>query len=92
MDGHKAVGIYEYVISWSLLLGIPAGLGLPNTVLRLLSEYRVKEDCGHLRGIVRGSQLLTILAGVLLCWFAGAFICVLNSFYSFTYANTPDSF
>src|SRR6476620_2284815 len=85
--GIREYGIYEYVISWSLLLGIPAGLGLPNTVLRLVSEYRVKEDWGHLRGIVRGSQLLTVLAGVLLSWFAAAFIWVLNSFYSFTYAT-----
>ena len=85
--GIREYGIYEYVISWSLLLGIPAGLGLPNTVLRLLSEYRVKEDWGHLRGIVRGSQLLTVLVGVLLGWFAATVIWVLNYFYSFTYAT-----
>ncbi len=41
--GKTEYGIYEYVLAWSLMLAIPAGLGLPRTVMRLLSEYRVKK-------------------------------------------------
>ncbi|NES42476.1 flippase [Moorena sp. SIO2C4] len=85
--GKTEYGIYEYVISWSMLLGIPAALGLPRTVLRLLSEYRVKEDWGHLRGLVRGSWLLTLLVGVLLSLGAAGVIWVLNSFHNFSYAT-----
>lgn len=55
--GKIEYGVYEYVVSWSLLLAIPAGLGLPRTALRLISEYRVKQDLGRLGGIVRGSLL-----------------------------------
>ena len=39
--GKTEYGIYEYVFAWTLLLAIPAGLGLPRTTLRLISEYRV---------------------------------------------------
>ena len=42
--GKTEYGIYEYVMAWSLLLGIFAGLGLARTNLRLISEYRVRED------------------------------------------------
>ena len=84
--GKTEYGIYQYVMSWSILLGIPAALGLPRTVLRLLSEYRVKEDWGHLRGLVRGSWLLTLLVGVLLGLGAAGVVWVLNSFHNFTYA------
>ena len=42
--GTTEYGIYEYVIAWSVLLAIPAGLGLPHTVLRFISEYRIKEE------------------------------------------------
>ncbi|MBO3457686.1 hypothetical protein G7B40_008605 [Aetokthonos hydrillicola Thurmond2011] len=36
--GRTEYGIYEYVMSWSLLLAIPAGLGLPHTILRLTTS------------------------------------------------------
>ncbi|WP_445249553.1 lipopolysaccharide biosynthesis protein [Microcoleus sp. OTE_8_concoct_300] len=85
--GKTEYGTYEYVISWSILLGIPAALGFPRTVLRLLSEYRVKEDWGHLRGLMRGSWLLTLWVGVLLGLGAAGVVWVLNSFHSFTYAT-----
>lgn len=85
--GKTEYGTYEYVISWSILLGIPAALGLPRTVLLLLSEYRVKEDWGHLRGLVRGSWLLTLLVGVLLGLGAAGVVWVLNSFHNFSYAT-----
>lgn len=34
--GRTEYGIYEFVMSCSLLLAIPASLGLPHTVLRLI--------------------------------------------------------
>ena len=85
--GKSEYGIYEYVISWSLLLSIPAGLGLPRTVLRLIPEYRVKQDWGRLGGIVRGSLLLTMVASFLLCLGSMGFILLLNHYGSFAYTR-----
>ena len=85
--GITEYGIYEYVIAWSVLLAIPAGLGLPRTVLRFVSEYRVKEEWGLLRGIVRSSWLITILASLLVSLLAAGVILLLNYYYPFAYAT-----
>ncbi|MCL2933237.1 MAG: oligosaccharide flippase family protein [Trichodesmium sp. MAG_R03] len=85
--GRTEYGIYEYVIAWSVLLTIPAGLGLPHTVLRFVSEYRVKEEWGLLWGIVRSSWLITILASLLVSLLAASVILLLNYYYPFAYAT-----
>lgn len=84
--GRSEYGIYEYVIAWSLLLAIPASLGLPRTVLRSISQYRVKREWGLARGIIRGSLFLTLGASILLCGGAIAAILFLDSYRHFTYA------
>ena len=84
--GKTEYGIYEYVIAWTLLLAIPAGLGLPRTTLRLISEYRVKQDWSSLRGILRGSWLLTLLSACLVCLITAIVIWSLNYFRNFIYA------
>lgn len=85
--GKTEYGIYEYVIAWSLLLAIPAGLGLPRTVMRLISEYRVRQDWGLLRGIVQGSWRLTVLVSLLLGLVATGIILLLNHYRGFVYAT-----
>ncbi len=85
--GRTEYGIYEYVIAWSVLLAIPAGLGLPHTVLRFVSEYRVKEEWGLLRGIIRSSWLITILASLLVSLLAASVILLLNYYHPFAYVT-----
>lgn len=84
--GVTEYGIYEYVISWSVLLSVPVGLGLPNTVLRLISEYRLRQEWGLLRGLVLGSWLVTFLVGLLLALGASTTILIVNHYHPFTYA------
>ncbi|GGA46170.1 oligosaccharide flippase family protein [Okeania sp. KiyG1] len=84
--GRTEYGIYEYVVAWSVLLAIPAGLGLPHTVLRFVSQYRVKEEWELLRGIVRSSWLMTILASLLVSLLAAGVILLLNYYHPFAYA------
>ncbi|MGB3511303.1 MAG: flippase [Microcoleaceae cyanobacterium] len=86
--GRTEYGIYEYVVSWSILLAIPAGLGLPHTVLRFVSEYQVKEEWGLLRGIVVASWLITILASLLVSLITISIILLLNYYYNFVYTNS----
>ncbi|PSO64776.1 MAG: flippase [Cyanobacteria bacterium QH_2_48_84] len=77
--GTAEYGTYEYVVSWALLLAMLAELGLPNAVLRFIPEYKVKEDWGRLRGLLRGSwqlilgaSLLLSLCGTAIVWWLGA--------------------
>lgn len=84
--GKAEYGTYQYVIAWSLLMAIPAGLGLPITVLRFVSEYKVKEAWGLLWGIIKSSWLLTILASVLLSLATASSIFVWNYYHPFAYA------
>ncbi len=86
--GKTEYGIYEYAVSLSLLLAIPAGLGLPTAALRLISEYRVQEKWELLLGIVRGSWLLIALASALVSLGGTATILVLNNYHKLPYAIT----
>lgn len=85
--GRTEYGIYEFVMSCSLLLAIPASLGLPHTVLRLIPEYRVKQDWERLQGLMRGSCLLIVLASLGLTLIAMGGIVAVNHFYPFVYAT-----
>ena len=85
--GKTEYGIYEYVFAWTLLLAIPAGLGLPRTTLRLISEYRVKQDWGSLRGILHGSWMLTALASMLRCMGVAGVIFLMDYYNNFVYAT-----
>ncbi|MFB2837330.1 flippase [Floridanema evergladense] len=85
--GRTEYGIYEFVMSCSLLLAIPAGLGLPHTVLRLIPEYRVKQDWQRLHGVMRGSWLVTVLASLGLVAIAITSIIIINHFHHFIYAT-----
>ncbi len=86
--GKNEYGIYEYVMSWTLLLAIVAEFGWPHTVLRFILEYRVKQQWEYLQGIVRISWLLTVLAGVVLSLAAIGIVLLLDHYRSFTY-TTP---
>lgn len=84
--GKSEYGIYEYVISWSLLLSIPAGLGLPRAALRLISEYRVKQEQGLMLGLLRGSWLLTLATGTIFALVSAGTILLINHYRNFAYA------
>lgn len=61
--GTVEYGIYEYAIAIGAFLAFIAGLGLPTTVLRLISAYRAQEDWPHLKGMVWGSWWQTLIIG-----------------------------
>ena len=86
--GKTEYGIYEYIMAWSLLLGIFAGLGLARTNLRLISEYRVKQDWGRLRGIFKGSWFIVLIAGCLISLVATGILLLVDPERHFTY-TTP---
>lgn len=56
-------GIYVFVWTWVLVLGGLASLGLNHTVMRFVPEYRTTGEDSLLRGMLRGSRLLTFAVG-----------------------------
>lgn len=84
--GKTQYGLYEYVISWSLVLAIPASLGLPRAVLRFMSEYRVRQEWGELRGLVLRSWQFTAGTSLILCLGGLELISFLDRHDNFLYA------
>lgn len=86
--GTVEYGTYEYVVSWVLLLAMLAELGLPAAVLRFVPEYKIKEDWGRLRGLLRGSWQIILGVGLLLSLCGTAIVLWLNAHQNWTY-STP---
>lgn len=84
--GRIEYGIYEYVTAWTLFLALPAGLGLPRTTVRLIGEYKVKQDFGSLHGIVRGSWLLILLGSLTVSLIVIGIVLSINNYHEFVYA------
>jgi len=64
--GATAYGTYTYVVAWSGLLAIAAGMGFPTLVLRVLPDYSIREDWGRVRGMLATSLMGTVLIGALI--------------------------
>ncbi len=61
--GATAYGRYTFVVAWSGILTIAAGMGFPTMVLRVLPDYSVREDWGRVKGILATSLAGTVLTG-----------------------------
>lgn len=83
--GVSEYGVYSYAISWSSLLGIFAGLGLPHAVLRFVSEYKVQKNWGLLRGVIWGSWRLTFISGCVFCFVGTAVVFIIRQYYESQY-------
>ena len=59
-------GFFTTISALTTTLAVPATLGLPVALVRLLPEYRARRDWGHYIGVLRGSQTLVGGAGLLL--------------------------
>jgi O-antigen/teichoic acid export membrane protein len=77
-DGY---GVYAYVMAWTSLLAIPAGLGMTTALVRFVSQYNEEESRALLRGVTfRSWQMvasvgtaIALLASVFLTWGADRF-------------------
>lgn len=60
------LGIYTSVSALTMTLAVPATLGLPVAMVRLLPEYRLGRDWSHYKGVLRGSHCAVLAAGLLI--------------------------
>jgi O-antigen/teichoic acid export membrane protein len=67
--GARGYGAYAYAISWVTLFAMLATAGLSGLLTREVARYRVLEDWPPLRGILRWSDRVVLLASLA---FAGA--------------------
>ena len=77
--GVEEYGIYEYATALGLFLGFFAGMGFHKAVLRLISEYIVKQNWPELRGLIRASWLQTLAVSIAIAALGTGFIVWLNS-------------
>jgi O-antigen/teichoic acid export membrane protein len=72
--GAKGYGVYASALALLLLLGIPAQLGLPTLVVRLLASYRVREEWGLSRGLLLRSGGSVFLLSALVAAFGASVV------------------
>lgn len=64
--GVSQFGFYAYLMAWTTVLALVAGLGFPISVLRFIPEYQARADLRRLRGLVHTSRRATLAAGLAL--------------------------
>ena len=64
--GGSEYGIYVAVWTWVLILGGLCNLGLNLTIIRLTPVYRETGDLARLRGLIRGSRMVSLTVGTLI--------------------------
>ena len=76
--GVDEYGSYAYALSWLFFLVVISGLGLSNSVLRFVPQYRQAESLASLRGFVSKSFLLVFCSSVVVATFATLIIHFLD--------------
>lgn len=76
--GASGYGVYATATALVLLLTVPAGLGLPTLVIRLLASYAAHQEWGRMRGLlVRGNQAV-LGASLLMACLAASMIWIFS--------------
>lgn len=60
--GARGYGVYAYALAWSTILAVPAGLGLPQLVVREIADYEVRQRPGLIKGLLQRSYLVVLVA------------------------------
>lgn len=58
--GPHGFGIYSTAMAVMLLLNVPTTFGLPILVVRMLAAYAVREQWGHMRGLLRYANIVVL--------------------------------
>jgi O-antigen/teichoic acid export membrane protein len=62
--GAEGYGEYAYVLAWVTVLAYCAALGFDVSLLRFVPAYRAQREFGLMRGVLRYSQRIVVIAGV----------------------------
>lgn len=84
--GKTEYGLYAYTMAWCMTLAIPTGLGLPRAVLRFVSEYRIREEWGQMRGVLVSSWQFTLVSGLFVAIVGTFSSLAIDHYYHLAYA------
>jgi O-antigen/teichoic acid export membrane protein len=70
--GPDGYGAYAFALSWAVVLGIPASLGLNKLVVREISAYRNRREWGFIGGMLKWASSSSLLASIVVVAVAGA--------------------
>lgn len=70
--GPEGYGVFAFPISVITLLALPATLGLPQLVTRLVSKYHARNENGILRGLLTKTTQIGLIGAAVLATVAGA--------------------
>ena len=62
--GPQGYGVYAIATTWAMFLTVAALLGLPPLVTRKISEYRLADSWGLVRGLIRSANRAVLAASV----------------------------
>ena len=85
--GVEGYGIYAYVFAWVTVLGLLARSGFPTSLLRFVSAYRVQQEWGLLRGVIRYAEVRVAVASVLVALVGSAVVWALAERLGLALAN-----
>ena len=77
--GVREFGLYSLAMSVLGLLVVPATLGFPQLLVREIAAYRVKEEWGLIRGLLRFAQCTSLLASLGIALLGGLVLWGLSS-------------
>jgi len=70
--GANGYGVYSFPIAVVNLLSIPSTVGLPQLIVRSISQYYTNNEYGFMKGLIRRANQFVLLLSTLLA--AGAFL------------------
>ncbi|PEN14497.1 hypothetical protein CRI94_05590 [Longibacter salinarum] len=74
--GAEAFGLFSMAFASASVLAITGGIGLPDALVRLVSEYRVNEELATLRRLVSASERVVLVSTLGLALLATAGIVI----------------
>jgi O-antigen/teichoic acid export membrane protein len=81
-------GVYVYAFAWASLLSVPAAMGLPTSVMKLVSEYMALSKWGMASGVISWSRMLVISSGLFITAVAAIIINLLGGTIGNEYTST----
>ena len=86
--GPEGLGIYAYVLAWVMVLVLLAKLGLEQTLLRFVADYREREDWQLVRAVIRYAERRVIVLGLAVAGIGAGVVVALTNGASETLPRT----
>src|SRR5262249_4688653 len=80
--GMEGFGAFSYAFAWTVLLGVPAILGMDQLLIREIAMYRVHSQWHLIRGLLRTANCSVLVVSVCLAMVAGVFAWLLRGYFA----------